>query len=371
MITKISLLSNHIFNFSINLLFYFLFKDIYLYFDETPEISFFNGIHLVSIILYCYLYFFYYTIVHTLYTFILSYIYFYVDEDEEFQDFENASIIYGRKISIILFKIRNIKSTFKNNSVFLIFFYFTYIFICYVISNGFSKKVLINPSIKSIVYIRLVFDVLSISFIIGYIVRYINENSEIRRYNDQQNQHNHPNLNNPNSTSSNISTNASTRNSLSIINSFFVHPLDIEDDFICPICLINNDEDTSVILLECEHKFHRRCIMEWVSINSNCPVCRHNLEVRRSVSNNNNNNIISMFNINRDNNDNIDNYLNEIRQREINARNERNIPRNNAGNNTNNQLQRNRPRALQIPIRNVYENSSNNSTPDYPNRVIS
>ena len=78
------------------------------------------------------------------------------------------------------------------------FFYFTYIFICYVISNGFSKKVSINPNITSIVYTRLVFDVLSISFILGYIVRYINENSEIRRYNDQQNQHNNPNSNNSN-----------------------------------------------------------------------------------------------------------------------------------------------------------------------------
>ena len=107
--------------------------------------------------------------------------------------------------------------------------------------------------------------------------------------------------------------------------------------------------------------------MEWVVRIPNCPVCRHELEIRRSVINNNNNeNIINMFNRNRDPYDNIDRYLNEMRQREIIARQGRN--------NVNSPIQRNRPSALQIPNSNMYNNSTPNSTPDstpnYPNRVF-
>ena len=352
-----------VFNLSVHILFYFLFTDIYLYFDETPEISFFNGIHLVIIILFCYLYLYFYMLAHTLYTIIMSYIYIYMDEDEELQDFENARIIYGRNVAITLFKIRKIKGTFKGNSVILIFFYFSYIFICYIISNAYPDKVAINPNIPSIIYTRLLFDIISIGFILGYIVRYINENAEIVRFENQQNP------NNPQSPVSSVATNISTINSISIINSFFVHPLDIEDDFNCPICLVDNDENTTVILLDCEHKFHRRCIMEWVARSPNCPVCRHELEIRRSVINNNNENIINMFNRNRDPYDNIDSYLNEMRQREIIARQGRN--------NVNSSIQRNRPSALQIPISNMHNSTPNStpdstpdSTPNYPNRVF-
>lgn len=43
----------------------------------------------------------------------------------------------------------------------------------------------------------------------------------------------------------------------------------------CPICLeimeINGDELAS---MECEHTFHKECIIQWLKVQSICPICR-------------------------------------------------------------------------------------------------
>ena len=44
----------------------------------------------------------------------------------------------------------------------------------------------------------------------------------------------------------------------------------------CNICLCNYDNDDDIIILKCNHMFHKKCIEEWLSNNSNkCPVCRN------------------------------------------------------------------------------------------------
>lgn len=44
-------------------------------------------------------------------------------------------------------------------------------------------------------------------------------------------------------------------------------------DFICPICL--ESENVSVVLTECDHMYHVKCIENWMNVNNNCPLCRN------------------------------------------------------------------------------------------------
>ena len=43
---------------------------------------------------------------------------------------------------------------------------------------------------------------------------------------------------------------------------------------ICSICLNLIDKK---IILDCEHTFCKKCILKWLCINSNCPMCRGNI----------------------------------------------------------------------------------------------
>ncbi len=45
----------------------------------------------------------------------------------------------------------------------------------------------------------------------------------------------------------------------------------------CSICLQNFNDNETLKLLNCNHKFHKNCIDEWIKINKNCPICRENL----------------------------------------------------------------------------------------------
>ena len=45
----------------------------------------------------------------------------------------------------------------------------------------------------------------------------------------------------------------------------------------CPICLDVmkiDDNEKELGSMECEHTFHKDCIIEWVKIQSICPICR-------------------------------------------------------------------------------------------------
>ena len=48
-----------------------------------------------------------------------------------------------------------------------------------------------------------------------------------------------------------------------------------EDDNECSICFekINHDENNS-ISLECNHEFHKACILSWLNEKKECPICR-------------------------------------------------------------------------------------------------
>ena len=46
----------------------------------------------------------------------------------------------------------------------------------------------------------------------------------------------------------------------------------------CSICLENININDSCVNLECNHKFHLRCIEQWCQSHNTCPVCRFQLE---------------------------------------------------------------------------------------------
>jgi len=45
----------------------------------------------------------------------------------------------------------------------------------------------------------------------------------------------------------------------------------------CSICLDDQEEDRTYMVLDCDHIFHTGCILKWLSANENhsCPLCRH------------------------------------------------------------------------------------------------
>jgi hypothetical protein len=51
--------------------------------------------------------------------------------------------------------------------------------------------------------------------------------------------------------------------------------LNIEND-ICSICIDKLDYNKKIKIktLDCNHKFHSPCIIPWININNNCPLCR-------------------------------------------------------------------------------------------------
>ena len=66
----------------------------------------------------------------------------------------------------------------------------------------------------------------------------------------------------------------------------------------CVICLENINDDKPLIILDCDHLFHKDCIDDWVNNSRTCPVCRENI--------NNNTENITITTDNTDNNtDNI------------------------------------------------------------------
>ena len=43
----------------------------------------------------------------------------------------------------------------------------------------------------------------------------------------------------------------------------------------CSICMMSMKKDDEVCKLDCEHTFHKDCIMQWLKeYNYKCPICR-------------------------------------------------------------------------------------------------
>lgn len=56
-----------------------------------------------------------------------------------------------------------------------------------------------------------------------------------------------------------------------------VPAVDIEEDYECPICLEEIEEESGVMTKDCHHIFHRQCLKHWLQVNSTCPLCRLSL----------------------------------------------------------------------------------------------
>ncbi|CAL1155168.1 unnamed protein product [Cladocopium goreaui] len=56
-----------------------------------------------------------------------------------------------------------------------------------------------------------------------------------------------------------------------------VPAIEIDEDYECPICLEEIDEEAGVMTKDCHHIFHRECLKHWLQVNSTCPLCRLSL----------------------------------------------------------------------------------------------
>ncbi|GLJ14557.1 hypothetical protein SUGI_0235640 [Cryptomeria japonica] len=52
--------------------------------------------------------------------------------------------------------------------------------------------------------------------------------------------------------------------------------IEIEEDFVCAVCLRSFEEDDEIReLCNCCHIFHRNCLDKWIDVNEDtCPFCR-------------------------------------------------------------------------------------------------
>ena len=51
------------------------------------------------------------------------------------------------------------------------------------------------------------------------------------------------------------------------------------NDNTCTICCTQFENDDSVILLNCNHIFHKECINEWIHYKAECPLCKTSVNV--------------------------------------------------------------------------------------------
>ncbi|KAJ0253388.1 RING-type domain-containing protein [Hirschfeldia incana] len=47
----------------------------------------------------------------------------------------------------------------------------------------------------------------------------------------------------------------------------------------CPICLEEWSEGDVAAVMPCEHKFHSKCVEEWLGMHATCPLCRYEMPV--------------------------------------------------------------------------------------------
>lgn len=53
---------------------------------------------------------------------------------------------------------------------------------------------------------------------------------------------------------------------------------DINTESDCSICFSANSE--SIIITECNHKFHKNCLTEWMKHQKTCPICRNDIDIK-------------------------------------------------------------------------------------------
>ena len=45
----------------------------------------------------------------------------------------------------------------------------------------------------------------------------------------------------------------------------------------CCICLENYNKNEEIVILSCNHNYHKACILKWLKDNNSCPQCRENI----------------------------------------------------------------------------------------------
>jgi len=63
-----------------------------------------------------------------------------------------------------------------------------------------------------------------------------------------------------------------------VVENFTVHAVSEGEscDERCPVCLGEYEVGENVFTLDCGHKIHQSCGLEWFKINRTCPICRFN-----------------------------------------------------------------------------------------------
>ena len=54
--------------------------------------------------------------------------------------------------------------------------------------------------------------------------------------------------------------------------------LSIVKETSCSVCLIDYEETDDISIIKCGHFFHTKCIQEWTTYKTNCPVCRKEIK---------------------------------------------------------------------------------------------
>ncbi|EJW81562.1 hypothetical protein WUBG_07527 [Wuchereria bancrofti] len=65
-----------------------------------------------------------------------------------------------------------------------------------------------------------------------------------------------------------------------------VEPKHIDSGAQCTTCMETFKKDELVAILECQHIFHRECILPWLRRHNTCPICRQTVDATKWSSNN-------------------------------------------------------------------------------------
>ncbi len=78
--------------------------------------------------------------------------------------------------------------------------------------------------------------------------------------------------------------NPNNENPLDILNniSFKLYD-DTCNEKSCSICLNEFKDNDELCLLQCEHLFHKQCLLNWLKKKHSCPICRHNIKEKIEV----------------------------------------------------------------------------------------
>tara|TARA_B110000858_G_scaffold185970_1_gene228650 strand:- start:4 stop:564 length:561 start_codon:yes stop_codon:yes gene_type:complete len=69
----------------------------------------------------------------------------------------------------------------------------------------------------------------------------------------------------------------------STLSRYVVIPDEEEQIEECSICLEKLEKNNSVVILECSHKFHDKCIKNWMKIKKTCPICRKKIKIKEFI----------------------------------------------------------------------------------------